>query len=221
METDFSSANVASTDIAQSNNFTKNAFLASPVPAHHYCYVDYNAQIKAADIVFSVELLSQHHLIVSNGTLLPALQKLRDPWLEALRYTANTHKESLFALKSHPKLISVGLELHEDSELICVRLQQERLCSAGSVNCYAQLVRLTPRESLVLDLLAQGLAPADVANELNTRESTVRTQIKSILAKSEHTSIRELLVTLACLPPIGLSTAIASQSLQVSSAVSA
>ena len=59
---------------------------------------------------------------------------------------------------------------------------------AGSEAVWGRFDRLTLRESEVLGLLMQGHQVRDVAVRSGTAESTVRTQVKALLAKLEVTS---------------------------------
>jgi DNA-binding NarL/FixJ family response regulator len=58
----------------------------------------------------------------------------------------------------------------------------------GHEQLWAKFDQLTLRESEVLGLLMQGHAVRDVARHSNTAETTVRTQVKSVLAKLEVSS---------------------------------
>jgi len=58
----------------------------------------------------------------------------------------------------------------------------------GNEQLWAKFDQLTLRESEVLGLLMQGHTVRDVARHSNTAETTVRTQVKSILAKIEVSS---------------------------------
>ncbi|HEX5088992.1 MAG TPA: LuxR C-terminal-related transcriptional regulator [Nocardioides sp.] len=58
----------------------------------------------------------------------------------------------------------------------------------GNEQLWAKFDQLTLRESEVLGLLMQGHTVRDVARHSNTAETTVRTQVKSVLAKIEVSS---------------------------------
>lgn len=171
----------------------------SPMPSSYRCVVTDQGKIRLADEGFR-ESLESVGLVIEDGCLLPTSIDLRPRWLSTLSEVRATGKSQFYALTQHPKLESVGLVPQPDGRLIAIRLPRARMCSPDCVSSYASLIGLTPRETSVLDLLVQGHTPATVAAELRTRESTVRTQIKSVLAKSCHNSMRGLLVTLACLP---------------------
>lgn len=75
-------------------------------------------------------------------------------------------------------------------------------CETLSVSAFARERRLTPAELEVLSGLVKGLPPQEIAASLRRSAATVRTQIRSILAKTESASIRILLLTVSRLPPI-------------------
>ena len=177
----------------------RNLIDISPMPSNYRCVVTDQGKIRLADEGFR-DSLESVGLVIEDDCLLPATFDLRPGWLSALAEVRASGKCQFFALTLHPRLESVGMVPQPDGRLVAVRLPRARMCSPDCVRSYANLIGLTPRETSVLDLLIQGHTPATVATELRTRESTVRTQIKSVLAKSSHNSMRGLLVTLACLP---------------------
>jgi len=76
------------------------------------------------------------------------------------------------------------LSAHDRRELLDAWLQQR----LGREEVWARFDLLTMRESEVLGLLMQGHTVRQVARHGNTAEATVRTQVKSILAKLEVSS---------------------------------
>ena len=177
----------------------------TPMPSNHRCVVNRQGRLRMADDGFRASL-DAVDLVVEDDCLLPASTALRPAWLGAMAEVLDSGQAQFFALTEHPKLESVGIVPQPDGDSLAIRLPQARMCSPDSVRSYAKLIALTPRETCVLDLLIQGYTPAGVAAELSTRESTVRTQIKSVLSKSSHNSMRGLLVTLACLPSMSAVT---------------
>ena len=59
---------------------------------------------------------------------------------------------------------------------------------AGHEDLWAKFDRLSLRESEVLGLLMQGHSVREIADNGHTAESTVRTQVKAVLAKLEVSS---------------------------------
>ena len=64
----------------------------------------------------------------------------------------------------------------------------------------AQMFALTPAEQKVLGLLQAGQAPKDIADQLHTGLSTVRSQLSNILHKTHTTRQQDLLQLLAAFP---------------------
>jgi DNA-binding CsgD family transcriptional regulator len=71
-----------------------------------------------------------------------------------------------------------------------------------SLQCYARSHGLTAAETGVLEALFEGDKPLDIARRKGVQLSTVRTQISCIRHKTATRSIRELLGTVAALPPM-------------------
>lgn len=88
-------------------------------------------------------------------------------------------------------------------ELATVRFERSSPCDPASLAAFAAAIDLTEAESRVLRLLADGLSPREIGERSGTRESTVRSQVRSLLAKSGHTGIRPLLLQLVRLPALG------------------
>lgn len=83
-----------------------------------------------------------------------------------------------------------------------VLLSRRDTCGALSLQWFASAHNLTPAESRVLQGLAQGQEPREIASTYGVGLATVRTQIGSIRAKVGVDSIRELLSQLGTLPPM-------------------
>lgn len=67
---------------------------------------------------------------------------------------------------------------------------------------YGAMHRLTEGETAVLAGLIAGLAPKRIAQTRGSTESTVRSQIKSVLAKTERHGLRELVGEVMRQPPL-------------------
>jgi len=68
---------------------------------------------------------------------------------------------------------------------------------------FGQHHQLTPTEMQVLQALAAGLSPAQIARDGRVALCTVRTQIAAMREKARAPSLRHLLLMLRSLPPIG------------------
>lgn len=76
------------------------------------------------------------------------------------------------------------------------------VCEKLSVQMFARSHALTPAETRVLEALCVGLDPRKVAQEHGVGLATIRTQIGAIRAKTGAESIRDLVRTVAVLPPV-------------------
>ncbi|MFT3801677.1 MAG: LuxR C-terminal-related transcriptional regulator [Burkholderiaceae bacterium] len=75
-------------------------------------------------------------------------------------------------------------------------------CEADGLLAFGRQNGLTPAEIRVLAGLASERAPADIARDEGRAESTVRTHIRNVLAKTETASVRLLVSRLSRLPPM-------------------
>jgi len=95
-----------------------------------------------------------------------------------------------------PALSSAG------SATVLATFGRQRTCEPISLNAFARAHRLSATETRVLASLASGLSPSHIALEHGVSISTVRTQIKQVLAKTAGGSIRELLNQMSRLAPM-------------------
>lgn len=85
---------------------------------------------------------------------------------------------------------------------ILLMLGKRQVCERLSLQGFARGMNLTPTETLVLELLCDGLRPNEIAARQGVAVSTVRTHVGSIRAKTGVASIRELVRQVAVLPPM-------------------
>ena len=81
-------------------------------------------------------------------------------------------------------------------------LGKTSVCESLSADSFASCHGLTPAEKTVLTALANGQCPTAIARQHGVAISTVRTQIASIRVKTGATSIRDLVESIARLPPL-------------------
>ena len=81
-------------------------------------------------------------------------------------------------------------------------LESQRICDRASLEVYAAALTLTASETGVMIGLAEGMSPKDLARRRDVAETTVRTQVRAVLAKTNCRGIRELVLRLAKLPPM-------------------
>jgi DNA-binding NarL/FixJ family response regulator len=114
----------------------------------------------------------------------------RGRWGEAIRYGARTvlsKAQPLSGILATVRRINEGLPVlgHEEREDLLRAWHQQR---SQVHELLARLSLLTARESQVLGRLMQGRTVHDIAALSVVSEATVRTQVKSILAKLEVSS---------------------------------
>lgn len=81
-------------------------------------------------------------------------------------------------------------------------LGRREACQRLSIEWFARTHGLTPAESRVLEALARGDEPREIAQSFEVGLATVRTQIGCIRAKVGAQSIRDLLRMVGTLPPM-------------------
>lgn len=131
------------------------------------------------------------------GRLLP---KMGDPgrWLNAVRETIHTRKPNILRLDSDHGVIHVTLSPGAtDSRFVRVLLERSNPSVSDLFDAYCRNYKLTKSEASVLWLLLDGQEPKRIATTKTVAVSTVRTQIKSILQKTEEPNIRCQLLRVA------------------------
>jgi two-component system, NarL family, nitrate/nitrite response regulator NarL len=109
----------------------------------------------------------------------------RARWGEVVAYGARTVLPKSASLNT----ILATIRKIEDGRRILTREERDRLLSAYSAqrrethDNRARLESLTTREAAILEHLTNGMQVREIANESVVSEATVRTQVKSILAK--------------------------------------
>ena len=112
-----------------------------------------------------------------------------------------------------PDLMALALPVEETSGPgaahaqpgACMLLLAKHAQAPSSVSDFVmRLFGLSPAEARLLPLLLQGSAPAEMAEELGVKVSTVRSQLSSIFAKTGATRQQDLIRLLGCVPPIRL-----------------
>jgi DNA-binding CsgD family transcriptional regulator len=89
-------------------------------------------------------------------------------------------------------------------EPACVALLFARnaVCDSLMLGFFARSHALTPTEEQVLGILCEGCSAPQIARQLEVAVSTVRSHIRSVCAKTQCTSVRELVGRVAVLPPV-------------------
>ncbi len=120
---------------------------------------------------------------------------------EALAGAAQRKLRKLLALGEGAQRVNIAvIPLGNDGTLVV--LSKRHLSERISVQCFANLHRMTPAETRVLESLCEGLVPREIAEMNDVGLATVRTQIGSIRAKTGADNIRALTRQVAVLPPM-------------------
>lgn len=85
---------------------------------------------------------------------------------------------------------------------VMVLLGRRSACESLSLEMFARAQGLTAAESNLLAGLCEGLSPTQLARRQSVALCTVRTQLKSIRAKTRAANLRELIQQLSLLPPV-------------------
>jgi DNA-binding CsgD family transcriptional regulator len=141
------------------------------------------------DPLHSGEIFNQHQ-----GRLLPKNGDSAQ-WLKLVRLTSDTLRPNILRLDDGiaPTHVTIA-PCATDSTSIRVLLERSGPCSPDIFEAYCKLYHLTRAESAVVWLLTQGMEPKRIAAHNSVAVSTVRTQIKTALLKTEEASIRTMLV---------------------------
>lgn len=89
-----------------------------------------------------------------------------------------------------------------EANAVLLMFGKRRLCESLSADWFARERGLTGAEARVLQGLCAGLTPGQIARRQGVALSTVRTQVRSLRAKTGAPSIRELLRQVSTLPPM-------------------
>lgn len=81
-------------------------------------------------------------------------------------------------------------------------LDRETLCGAIELQLFASSSGLTPAESRVLSRLTYGLRPTQIAHEHGVSLTTVQSQVAALRAKTQASSVLDLLAGVARLPAL-------------------
>lgn len=98
-------------------------------------------------------------------------------------------------------VVPLGDAQEQTWPIAMVMLGKRRLSGELAVQAFARSHGLTAGETRVLQALCNGIPPSTAAAQHGVALSTVRSQIGSIRAKTATASIRDLVRTVAALPP--------------------
>lgn len=98
--------------------------------------------------------------------------------------------------------IPLGSPFESESQTVLVLVGKRQLCESVTMSFFARSCGLTPAEENVLKALCDGMEVDEIARSHGVAESTVRTQVRVLRAKTSCTSIRELIRKVSTLPPL-------------------
>lgn len=142
-------------------------------------------------------------MVLRDTRLQPVDAQQAEGWARALLTSVQRRAPVMFVVGSAPAGEPVAIVPDIHGEHATVRFQRVLPCDLPALAAYANAVGLTDAEARVMRLLAQGLSPREIAANGGTAESTVRSQVRALLAKSGHPGIRPLLLQIARLPRLG------------------
>lgn len=152
----------------------------------------------------------REHLQAQGGELTPAHwpseQRGAGPrsWTEVLARVCGQGHRLMYELEGNGQRLFVALTPVAAGEQRCAMVVFGRRELTGSVELqmFASSCGLTGTEHRVLDLLTQGLSTVDIAREHGVAQSTVLTHVAAIRSKTSSHSVRQLINTLARIPPL-------------------
>ncbi|MEZ5653269.1 MAG: LuxR C-terminal-related transcriptional regulator [Burkholderiaceae bacterium] len=146
--------------------------------------------------------LASHGLQLSEGRLLPLDADLVDRWKALANQTITTGQGLLFKLGKLAADGCVVLSPGPRPGTVHVRLRRPAVLDEETIAAVARLTGMSVRESQVFGMLLAGMPPKEISAELRTSLSTVRSQVKSVLAKSGYRGMRDLVAAMACMPSV-------------------
>lgn len=98
--------------------------------------------------------------------------------------------------------VPLGSPYESESQTVLVLFGKRQLCEGVTMSFFARSCGLTPAEENVLRALCDGMNVDAIARRHGVAESTVRTQVRVLRAKTSSASIRELIRKVSTLPPL-------------------
>lgn len=155
------------------------------------------------------ELGEDHPLQLLGGELRARVAKDVAPLFDAVNVAATKGLRRMLSIGEGAQRIGVSvvplgglaLESTEPAGALLV-LGRRQVCGALSIHGFARAHGLSDHEERVLRQLCDGLTPTEIADRHGVKIATVRTQIACIRAKTDAPSIRDLVQSVAMLPPM-------------------
>ncbi|MEZ5659336.1 MAG: LuxR C-terminal-related transcriptional regulator [Burkholderiaceae bacterium] len=141
-------------------------------------------------------------LQIIDGRLLPADDELAERWKTRVNQVVTTGQGHLFPLGKLAADGCVVLRPGPRPGTVHVRLRRPTVLDDETIASVVRLAGMSTRESQVFAMLLAGMPPKQISGELRTTLSTVRSQVKSVLAKTGYGGMRELVAAMACMPSV-------------------
>lgn len=100
-------------------------------------------------------------------------------------------------------LVPLDRQAGRRCERVAVFLSRAGVCASGVFGSFARSHGLTRTEEQVLVLLCHCLSTPQIAVQMSVAVSTVRTHVRSLCLKTASSGVRELVIRVAILPPLG------------------
>ena len=136
-------------------------------------------------------------LKLTGRTMFPRDAEHRNSWFETIANLENGESSRLVVVRSPPTLQCVLLSHLEGTNDILVHAPIRRACRRDTIEEISKLLGITEREKQVLELVANGHAPKSISLTLGTSICTVRTQLKSLFAKTGTKGMRDIVLWLS------------------------
>jgi DNA-binding CsgD family transcriptional regulator len=165
--------------------------------------IDGDGQLRHANRRARHELTADHPLQLFAGRLRAREAADVAPLHQALQAALTQGRRRLLTLDLEGEALAVAvLPVAEQPGLAMIMLGRRQLGDRCMLQWFASQHGLTPSEQRVLEALAEGQAPHQIASHLSVGIATVRTHIGSLRSKVGAPSIRALLHRMASLPPM-------------------
>jgi DNA-binding CsgD family transcriptional regulator len=163
--------------------------------------------VKYCNHVARAELQTGHPLSIHEGCLRSLDAVARQRLEAAVHDAADRMLRCLLTLDSADgpvslSVVPIGRPAPQGPATVLLLLGRRDLCARLSTERFASEHGLTAAEAAVLTALVDGLDPRRIAALHGVSLSTIRTQIQSLRDKTGAGCIRDLVMTVATLPPL-------------------
>jgi DNA-binding CsgD family transcriptional regulator len=151
-------------------------------------------------------LRSDHPLHIDDQMVSVVAENNIEPFEQAVRGATESGLHHMLALDHGGSQVHVAIvPLSRGAGALgsaALLLGRQAMCEPLSLRAFAREAFLSPAETDLLEVLCDGLEPAEAARQQGVALSTVRTHIAAIRSKAGVPSVRSLIFEMAKLPPI-------------------